>query len=62
MRKRREEQGILLIELAAQLGRSPAAISSFEGGLVPKRVTQEEIAAELKCSPIDLWPDEWERT
>lgn len=60
MRKRREELGMLLVELARKLERSPAAISMFEGGFVPKPRTQVQIAEALGTTPEKLWPAEWE--
>ena len=62
VRKRREELGLLLIELAERLQVSPSLVSFVEGGFVPKPGTQVAFAEALECSPIDLWPDEWEAT
>lgn len=51
-----------MIELAADIGCSPSLISFIEGGFVPKPDTQVAIAAALDCSPVELWPTEWEVT
>lgn len=59
IRLRREEMGILLKELADEIGRSAALVSMIEGGFVPKRMTQVSIAAALKTTPESLWPKEY---
>ena len=59
VRLRREEMGILLKELADQIGRSAALVSMCEGGFVPKRATQVKIAAALSTTPEALWPEEY---
>lgn len=59
IRVRREEQGMLLIELAAKIERSPAMLSMCEGGFVPRRATQVQIAAALATTPEALWPGEY---
>lgn len=59
VRLRREELGMLLTELAANIGRSAAMLSSVEGGFVPKRPTQASIAAALDSTPEALWPEEY---
>lgn len=59
VRRRREEQGMLLIELARRVDRSAALISMCEGGFVPKRGTQVKLAAALNTTPEALWPDEY---
>jgi hypothetical protein len=51
--------GILLKELADEIGRSAALVSMIEGGFVPKRMTQVSIAAALKTTPESLWPKEY---
>lgn len=59
VRLRREEQGMLLTELAARIERSAAMLSGVEGGFVPKRPTQTKIAAALSTTPETLWPEEY---
>jgi transcriptional regulator with XRE-family HTH domain len=59
VRLRREELGMLLIELAAAISRSPAMLSMVEGGFCPKRATQVQIAAALQTTPEALWPEEY---
>ncbi len=59
IRVRREEQGMLLIELAQRIGRSAAMLSMVEGGYCPKRATQVKIAAALSTTPEALWPGEY---
>lgn len=60
VRKRREELGMLLVELAERIGRSPAFLSNVEGGFVPQLRTMRKIADALKTTPVALWPDELE--
>lgn len=59
VRLRREELGLLLVELAQKIGRSPAMLSMVEGGYVCKRGTQIKIAAALSTTPEALWPEEY---
>jgi transcriptional regulator with XRE-family HTH domain len=59
VRQRREEQGMLLKELACAIERSAALLSMVEGGFVPKRGTQVKIAAQLSTTPEALWPEEY---
>lgn len=66
VRIRREEQGLLLIELAQRIadqtsnGRfSAASLSGIEHGFVPKRHRQVQIAAALSTTPEALWPEEY---
>lgn len=59
VRLRREEQGLLLKELADTIGRSPALVSMVEGGFVCRRPTQIKIAAALDTTPENLWPEEY---
>jgi transcriptional regulator with XRE-family HTH domain len=59
VRLRREELGVLLKELADDIGRSAALVSMIEGGFVPKRKTQVSIAAALRTTPEALWPEEY---
>lgn len=59
IRLRREERGMLLKELADEIGRSPAMVSMVEGGFVCKRSTQVKIAAALDTTPEALWPEEY---
>ena len=60
VRLRREEQGMLLKELADKIGRSAALVSMCEGGFVPRRTTQTQIAAALHTTPEALWPEEYQ--
>lgn len=59
VRLRREEQGMLLKELADAIDRSAALVSMIEGGFVCKRRTQVAIAAALNTTPEALWPEEY---
>lgn len=59
VRLRREELGLLLVELAHAIGRSPAMLSMVEGGYCPKRTSQVKIAAALATTPEALWPEEY---
>ena len=59
MRLRREELGMLLIELARKVERSPAFISSVEHGFVPKMHSRDKLAAALSTTPEALWPEEY---
>lgn len=59
VRLRREEMGMLLKELADEIGRSAALVSMIEGGFAPKRKTQVAIAAALRTTPEALWPEEY---
>ena len=60
VRLRREEQGMLLKELADKIGRSAALVSMVEGGFVCRRQTQVAIAAALHTTPEALWPEEYQ--
>lgn len=60
VRLRREEQGMLLIELADRIGRSPSLVSVIEGGFVPALPTMVQIADALDTTPFALWPGELE--
>ena len=60
VRLRREEQGMLLKELADKVERSAALISMCEGGFVPRRATQVKLAAALSTTPEALWPEEYQ--
>lgn len=60
VRQRREDMGLLLRELAALIKRSPAMVSMVEGGFVPRRPTQVQIAAALSTTPEALWPEEYQ--
>lgn len=64
VRARREQQGLMLKELAEMIRedpkRNPAPmLSMIEGGYVPKRRTQVLIAAALRTTPEALWPEEY---
>lgn len=61
LKARREQQGLLLTELADRVSRSPAFLSMCEGGFVPKPQSQLKIAEALDTTPELIWPDEWER-
>lgn len=60
VRRRREQLGMLLVELAEKTGRSPGLISHIEGGYVPKLATMLKIADALRTTPDALWPEEVE--
>lgn len=60
VRKRREELGMLLTELAEKIERSAGFVSTVEGGLVPKLSSMLAIADALDTTPIALWPAEVE--
>jgi predicted transcriptional regulator len=60
VKKRREELGMLLIDLAAKIDRSAAFVSTIEGGFVPKLPAMLKIADALDTTPDVLWPDEVE--
>lgn len=61
LRQCREQKGVLLVELAAKIERSPAFVSTVEGGFVPKPRSQMAIAQALDTTPDKLWPEEWEK-
>ena len=60
VRLRREELGLLLVDLARKIDRSPAFVSGVEGGYVPKLPAMVLIADALETTPIALWPGEVE--
>lgn len=59
VRLRREELGLLLVELAAAIERSPAFVSMMEGGFVPHDARRQQVAAVLQTTPQALWPVEY---
>ena len=60
VRLRREEQGMLLKELADKTGLSAPMLSHIEGGFVPKLHSMRAIAAALGTTADQLWPNEFE--
>ena len=60
VRKLREQQGLLLGELAERSDCSAAKLSMIEGGFVPRLPTMRAIAAALGTTADKLWPDEFE--
>lgn len=65
IRQRREELGLLVVELGQQVQRrdgrpiGASLVSMIEGGFVPQRQTQVKIAAALDTTPERLWPHEY---
>jgi hypothetical protein len=59
VRLRREELNMLLVELAAKIGRSPAFVSVCEGGFIPAHNRRVQIATALDTAPETLWPQEY---
>lgn len=59
VRQRREELGLLVIDLARELGRSAAFVSMMEHGFVPGHRRREQVAATLQTTPEALWPEEY---
>ncbi len=62
VKKRRDELGLTLVQVAERMGRPASMLNTVEGGYVPKEPTQRQIAVALETTPDLLWPDEWERT
>jgi transcriptional regulator with XRE-family HTH domain len=60
VRLRREQKGMLLIELAEKLERNAAFVSNMEGGFVPGADRRAQVAAALDTTPEDLWPEEYQ--
>lgn len=65
VRRRREDQGLKLVELAQLATRADGnsigapLLSMIEHGYVPQRRTQVQIAAALSTTPEALWPEEY---
>ena len=59
VRKRRDELGLTLVEVASRMGRPASLINTIEGGFVPKEPTQRALAVALETTPDKLWPGEW---
>ncbi len=60
VRLRREELGMLLVELARKIDRSAAFVSVCEGGFVPHAARRQQIAEALETTPERLWPGEYQ--
>lgn len=60
VRKCRESQGLLLVELAEKAECSNSKLSFIEHGYVPKLPTMLRIADALGVQADELWPDEFE--
>ena len=59
VKKRREELGMQLGELADEINRSPAMVSMMEGGFVPDHDRRCQVARALHTRPEELWPEEY---
>lgn len=59
VRQRREQLGLRLIDLAAELGRNAAFVSNMEGGFVPSHDRRVQVATKLQTTAEDLWPEEY---
>jgi predicted transcriptional regulator len=59
LRRRREELGLQVSEVARLINRSAALISNCEGGFVPDHGRRKQIAAALETTPEVLWPEEY---
>lgn len=59
VRIRREQQDMLLKQLATKADVSAPMLCNVEGGFVPKRQSQVKIAAALCTTPENLWPEEY---
>ena len=59
VRRRREQLDMLLVELAKEIGRSPAFVSVMEGGFVPAESRRQQVATALATTPQALWPEEY---
>lgn len=58
IRRRRQEQGLTIPQLAAIAGMSPSSISQIETGKrSPHSVSVMKLAAALECEVADLFPD-----
>lgn len=59
VRLRREEKGMLLIELAEKAEVHAAMLSMTEGGFCPQSDSRARIAEALETTPDQLWPEEY---
>lgn len=60
VRRRREQQGMLLIELADKCEVRPPKLSMIEHGYVPRLQTMIAIADALDTTADVLWPQEFD--
>ena len=59
VKARREQQSMLMVELADKISKSPAMVSMVEGGFYPQASTQQKIAEALGSTREELFPAEF---